>query len=684
MRYPSLMGSTVRTKEIPALDGGLLAEGAMVEDGSRLERCVNFWWKDGALRNRPGLSIREDTLRWATPPVRYAVYGGTDEAVGSHRKFVVLSWQGTENAQVTVELVKLSPDGEESVSLVRQYTDGAATFAFFSESGGSGDGVRENGALLFFREETTEYGFRVLAEPEDREDSWVDVTGQVTVPVILWGGTGCETPDGTSGGVELEEENLLTPWFQAQYTSGDFPYYRLPKTGLDDKAVTVTLLTNEGDTLYFTVAAGTDLSPASGLYRVHLDRVGGTFYFCAATGAGETPVILGDSYRMNNITVKASKDNMEQRKILLGMKACIWFGGWQGLYSGNRLFIGGNPECGNRVYWSESRNPLYFPPSNFALVGGDTQSVTALAYLRDELIIFKSNEVYSAARTVLENPLTGREKEHFPPSLLSPLEGCDCPRTIRLCNDRLLWADSRGEVYCLKEADAYSNASVLRLGYNIASHLAAYKGETLRQAFAMDYAGRYLLVIGREAYGLDYTDSAFIRLVSSEGRTGEELRWFVWDFGEGRQIDAGVASQTAGAFLCRETPAQGESEQPFYTAAFDGDEDGWAGGDLPVAPVCCSLRTAMIGWEPMERRKTLRRLYVMMENPRGAAITYLTDRGEFTDPQILYSPEGAGETVQKLSPSLTGITTLRLGLECRGKTAVERLILHYTTERGAG
>ncbi|HIW74473.1 MAG TPA: hypothetical protein H9684_09120 [Firmicutes bacterium] len=683
MRYPKLPASILRSREISALDGGLAAEGAMNAGDGRLEESENFWWKDGALRSRPGLAVTAGTVREEAPPVRYVVYGGTDESAGSPRKCVVLSWRGEEAVTVTAELITLSADGEETASTVRQYAEEELAFAFFSESGaGSGPGVKEDGALLFFRKRTGGGGFLILAEPLDPEDGWTDVTEQAHVPVLLFGGTGCETPEGDPGGFALEEENLLTPRFHAQYTSGNHPYYRLPKSGLDEAAATVTLRTDEGGTYTYVVAAGSDLSPAAGPYRVHLDREAGVFYFCAAAGDAGTPVLLGNSSVMNNIEATASKDNAAEREPLLGMTACIWFGGWQGVYSGNRLFVGGNPEAPNRMYWSESRLPLYFPRSNYSLVGGAEQAITAFSCLRDALVIFKEREVYRAVRETLEDPVSGREDDLFPRSLLSPTVGCDCPRTIRLCGDRLVWADSAGEVYCLREADAFSGETVIRLTGSIASRLALHAGEELKRAFALRYAGYYLLAVGRDAYCLCTEDDAFRRVTSSGSLTGEALRWFYWDFG-GRRLDAGTAAGEKGAFLCREEGSGAGQAQFLYAAALSGELDGRAGGG-EERPVLCRLRTAELGLEPVQRQKNLRRLWLTLESAGGTAVVYRTDRGDFADPQLLYTAPGRQEEIRRLSPSLTGVGTLRLILTCRGRTKIGRIVLEYTVGRGAG
>lgn len=683
MRYQALPAPAIRKKEIPALDGGLAAGGAVAPEENRLGECVNFWWKDGAMRNRPGLSVKAETVRQITAPARYQVIGGTNEAAGPTRKFVVLSWSEAAPSTVTAELVSLSAEGAQTVSTVRQYTEDTLAFAFFSENGAAGgEGVRTDGALLYFHKKA-DGTLLILAEPADPEEEWIDLSEQVHVPLLLTGGTGSETQGGGTGGFAMEEENLLTPWFRAQYTAGRYPYYRLPKSGLDDTAVTVTLLTGEGGTLTFTVAAGTALSPAAGDYRVHLDRTTGVFYFCAASGSSDTPVILGDSDQANNIEVTASKDNSQEREPLLGMTACIWFGGWQGLYSGNQLFVSGNPAYPERMYWSGVENPLYFPRSNYRGVGNAPYPVTAFACLKDKLLLFKEREVYSAEKATVESPVDGSVSEVYTLSLLSPSIGCDCPRTIRLCSDRLLWADSRGEVYGLKEADEYSNASVMRLTQNIASRLAAHAGEELRGAFAVDYAGHYVLVAGRRAYCLRYTDSEFRRLFSSGDPSGEGLCWYSWDFGEGRQTDAGVSSGARASFLCRENPAGGAGTAFCYAAALDGDTDGTAQSGAET-PVPCLIESVPLTLEPKERRKNLRRLFLWMENTREAGVVYRTDREDFRDPQQLPASGAKGGRIHRLSPSLTRVESLRLRLECRGETAVGGMVIQYTAGRGAG
>lgn len=56
MRYDKLEGNRRTGLDVPRLDGGWNTrdEAGMIED-SQLAACSNLWWKEEALRTRPGI-----------------------------------------------------------------------------------------------------------------------------------------------------------------------------------------------------------------------------------------------------------------------------------------------------------------------------------------------------------------------------------------------------------------------------------------------------------------------------------------------------------------------------------------------------------------------------------------------------------------------------------------------------
>ena len=711
MKYPMLPASAARRISIPALDGGVNGGNAAGRKNNQLADCENLWWQGGALRSRPGLAVRPETATAEALPDQYEVYGGTDDALGRDgticRKFVVITGESSSPQISKATLHTLFPDGRETKETIFTYPEGQYRFAFLADSGaGNWEGVQADGAIAFFLQTASVPKPKILAEPAEAGAAWVDVTERAYLPLIMLNGKSSSQKGGSAGGTVFEGANLLNPQFRALFTSGDGAYYCLPQKELDDTAVTVSLTLANGQTLRYTIPAGETASEAVSSYKACIDRTEGALYFVSSSQTS-TPTALGDMGRLNNIEVVAAKTDAVRTRRLLRMRFGTWFGGGSSLYSGTRLFAAGNGESPGTVHWSGVNNPLYFPMYCSCTVGNAAQPVTAFARLREKLVIFKEHELYSVVYeqgsystedlqngTVIDVTTAAAA---FPVSLLHPSAGCDCPRTIRLCENRLLWADSQGEVYCLSEANAFSDSTIRRLSQNVKPWLSQRTGAEKKTALAVDYAGRYILIAGGGAYCLNYTDDAFHRLVSSAygDKSGASLTWYVWNLGEA-VLDGSVSNGTSAAFLCRKSGAD-ESGGTFlirYASHFAGTRDGVVKRKTDGTPelsdtsVHCRLETGLYSLDPQEKRKTIRQMYLTLEGGSEITVAYRTDRDKVSDPQIVSTDISDGsETgrafVHRFSSSLHGVRNWGLCLEGNGPMAVGGITVRYTLDSGA-
>lgn len=712
MKYPTLPGAATRRVSIPALDGGVNGgngRGISAVRENQLTDCENLWWQGGALRSRPGLAIRPETATVEALPDLYEVYGGTEDVTGRNgavcRKFAVITGISSSPQIAKAILHTLFPDGTETKEEIFTYPDGQYRFAFLAESGaGNWEGVQPDGAIAFFLQSASVPKSKILAEPAEAGADWVDVTELAYVPLVMLNGKASEQKNGSAGGVVFEGANLLNPRFRALFTSGDGKYYCLPKKELDDAAVTVSLTLENGQMLSFTIPAGATASGAASSYKAYIDRTAGALYFVLASSSTPTPISLGDMGRLNNIEVTAAKTDASRVRRLLQMRFSSWFGGGSSLYSGTRLFVSGNAGSPGTVHWSDVNNPLYFPMYSSCTVGNIAHPVTAFARLREKLVVFKEREIYSMTyeqgRYSTEDLQNGTvidvttASASFPVALLYPSAGCDCPRTIQLCENRLLWADSRGEVYCLSEANAFSDTTVRRLPRNVESWLSRHTKAEKQAAVAVDYADRYILMVGDSAYCLDYADDAFRRLVSSTygDKSGDGLKWYIWNLGDAA-LDGAVSDGTAAAFLCRRTQTD-ESGRPLllqYAAYLHGTRDGIPerkeDGTLEFTdvPVHCRMETGRYPLEPCEKRKTIRQAYLTVEGGAAVSVTCLTDRDAFSDPQFIrpdaLDDNGAERAIlHRFSPSLHGVREWGLRVEGDGPVAVGGIVVRYTLD----
>lgn len=109
------------------------------------------------------------------------------------------------------------------------------------------------------------------------------------------------------------------------------------------------------------------------------------------------------------------------------------------------------------------------------------------------LVIFKEHEMFYAtyqaggdftAQDVIDGKVVDvtAQMARFPVTQINPSIGCDCPQTVQLCNNRLVWATSDGKVYTLTDATPYSERNVRELSGMIESHLKAQGKEALQAA----------------------------------------------------------------------------------------------------------------------------------------------------------------------------------------------------------
>lgn len=246
----------------------------------------------------------------------------------------------------------------------------------------------------------------------------------------------------------------------------------------------------------------------------------------------------------DNVVITAQYDTTDDWKKVFDMTQCVWFGGAaNGINGGSRLFLCGNTDEKEKslVVWSGLNNPLYFNENNYAYIGDKSQAVTAFGRQGENLIIFKERSTYYSYYVVNENitadSLTGQavvdyeaNSVYFPMIQLNSNIGCDCPNTVQLCRNRLVWASSDGNVYTLYSNNQYSERTIYKISDMIHSDLR--KESDLKNAVSCDFEGHYLLGVGNKIYVMDYNSYGY-QYASSFSKTEDsnaQIPWYVWTF----------------------------------------------------------------------------------------------------------------------------------------------------------
>ncbi len=359
------------------------------------------------------------------------------------------------------------------------------------------------------------------------------------IPTVLTAGRPTTVFVREQSGARLDSYNLLTGKCTCRYTSdGAGLYYWLP----DDLTPDLT----QEFIVKHTMISGAEIThkikhTSTGWKEVfdmpedvYLDKLAlnydptaRCFWFTHAAAGGLAPA--GNAGIANNVELTVTRVQEKGQDEVYGMGFGMWFGGASdGLTGGTRLFLGGHRTQKNLIRWSALNDPLYFPENNYAYVGDAASAVTVFGKQSDMLVIFKEREVYAtqyrAGSTVTAEQLlagavtdTQATAALFPIQQIHPEVGCDCPHTVRLCGDRLVWLCSDRRVYGLFSDGSYSRR-VRAVSRPVDAELAQFDDETLSTASAVCRDGEYLLQIGGTVYAL-----------TADTLTAQSPSWYIWD-----------------------------------------------------------------------------------------------------------------------------------------------------------
>ena len=537
MKYPVLTGTAARRLHIAALDGGICRQnGTRLIADNQLADGENIWWRDGALRERPAFRADKQSVRTVSSPLnveaefcvtRTVATGCIAHHDGIYGEYVaaIRHLDGTiHGAAAEIEISLLLIDGTRiDTDTIFVKDDECAlphrtVLLVKGDAGIVGDGVFAfvDGGRIF--ELCHEYAFA----SQTHRYYWASVSDRVTVPVVMTAGRGYHTESGSkqdASGVRVRSFNALTDRFLAEYTTdGKSNGFVLPLKAAPAAVTSVTYTDPAGQPHEF-LADRLELDGRT----VTMSVVGNTVRFLAD---GE-PFCFADSAIASNLVIGARYSDAEgvPQRDMTAMTVATWFGGSAGgLNGGGRVFFAGSEPQPGLICWSAVGDPLYVPINNYALVGDAAEPITALAKQSDMLVILKEHSVYCAtyaadtvdAERVVEGGVVDVEAASavFPITPLHAFIGCDCPRSVVLCDNRLVWATSDRRVYTLTAANPFSECNVVELSAPIAAKLRTHTTDELVAAVACDFDGHYLLFVGNEVAVLAYG--------------GGQTRWYWW------------------------------------------------------------------------------------------------------------------------------------------------------------
>jgi hypothetical protein len=124
----------------------------------------------------------------------------------------------------------------------------------------------------------------------------------------------------------------------------------------------------------------------------------------------------------------------------------------------------------------------------------------------------------------------------FPMIQVHGFIGCDCPDSVQLCRNRLVWAHSDGKVYTLTSPSQWTERSIFEVSGMIEKQL-RNRPEELRASKSADYDGHYLLSVGDRIFVMDYNSYGYTHVYSYSKEEDAQTRvpWWIWDNPQYRQ-----------------------------------------------------------------------------------------------------------------------------------------------------
>jgi hypothetical protein len=312
--------------------------------------------------------------------------------------------------------------------------------------------------------------------------------------------------------------NYLTPKvINSITTDGMSTVYYLIDQNLDNDVVSISYNALSGTTYTCSFVANVTSATINGI-TVTLGRTAGTLTFSSHLVAAAT------TEATNNMTVQYAKTVYTAPVPITKCTMSAWFGGsYQGENSGDSLFVSGNPDEPNAVYWSAVNDPTYWPDDNVDYIGYPSDPIIAFGKNFKVLVIFKKNSVYEKGFVWDSTTLM----QYFPTSEIHVGIGCDCPNSIQFINNNLTWLNSKGGVYTIATTNITNERVVVPLSFNIKPDLLSESVSDLQSAVSADDGYYYYLFIGTHVYLWDYNTTAFINysdLIKLQNR----LAWYKW------------------------------------------------------------------------------------------------------------------------------------------------------------
>ncbi len=465
MKFISLKQKDIRVKHILPRDCGVTADENSTEIKEKcLKEAFNIILRDGYYKTRKGFysepqGLLDTSMCDGAEGYEYALTEAEATIAGKRRRIAYIKVKN-DISNCLVFVFGISGD-RDIISLGYLHFGRVTEDTFYCPEKILFYSGKKNGSETVFamvglkNTENAAEGYYAIYEAWENFSFWQQSSDFYTPTIYINGrGNAYETLEWSYSSKPQKPEslNLLDGGFYAYYSSdGASTGFRLPFTDIDDSTVICRIYSSLSEYTEWVIHQGTYSATKSFLgseVTAYVNREKGMVYFLL--NGSNFPIPIMNEYGENNIRIFAKK-NMENAFGAIVSSSCYTSFGEKQLFSGG--------EEGNRIYYTEYDNPLYFPQVFDNEIGAADEAVTALKVFGGKLIAFKANEIYEIGiknggnfnRTALlaDNGAFFKNADTFNIKLIDGETGCSDGKTAVICGNKLVWC-SDNTVYSLK------------------------------------------------------------------------------------------------------------------------------------------------------------------------------------------------------------------------------------------
>ncbi len=737
MKFPAINKRPRQILTVPQLNGGLnLRDSITGIADNQLIDSKNMWFKDGILKTRPALRLKIDNLISSSGIIFENLKYENAAFEKEGNTYNVFSTLSVENKRISAFYVK---ENGTKANLFKSVELECTIENYFI--------VHHNEILYCFVKYKAgqDKSYDILTYDTTKalgSGSWTPLKeSDIYAPLVM---INCTRDTGVLSGTMLEGYNLISRFYRMEY---NFQYMDdvsrrcffpllLPVEKAKKNEITFEVeYINEGEiekTTFPFVEIGSKSASKDGLDLIWKDekelllishdentapnvvdmnysaviRNGKIYNHTAADSFDSTdkPIWNKQIVKVTITAPSCAKDSKETKKLfdkVFNMRKATWFGGGSmGLAGGTRLFLGNNSSEKNLVVWSALNNPLYFSENCYFYVGETDSAVTAFEKQADMLVIFKKSEIYYAKyqtnteitaadlmnQTVIDY---AANSVAFPLTLIHSSIGCDCPDTIRLCRNRLVWTTSQGRIYTLVSNNEYSERNVFEIGEMIYKKLKG-KSSALKKACSAEWEGYYILLMGEEMFLLDYNSYGYqyISSYSKADDANSRIPCYYWKIKKVGTDEQQLLYGFENSLYLIEIDTEGKiwcsGFDDGYSRDYQDSYDGLDEGTNKEAIITSEFSTKMFNFGYPGYRKNVDRLIIGFGKNEGQSIklTLQTSEGEIEEDIFLDSSDTEGyssENVRfvKVNPALCSVERVGLTFYSEGPLVADSISLLY-------